>query len=67
LDKVMLVTAKEEPDPERVQVTPVQSHTGVLEFHLLVPTTLERFIKMSCAFCGGRGGGASAAAAMGAW
>jgi len=63
----MLVTSKEEPDPERVQATPVQLHTGVLEFHLLVPTTLERFIKMRCTSSGGRGGGASAAAAMGAW
>jgi len=62
----MLVT-KEEPDPKGVQVTPVQLHTCVLEFHLLVPTTLERFIKMRCTSSGGRGGGASAAAAMGAW
>jgi len=63
----MLVTTEEEPDPEGVQATPVQLHTGVLEFHLLVPTTLERLIKMTCASSGVRGGGASAAAAMGAW
>jgi len=62
----MLVT-KEEPDPKGVQVTPVQLHTGVLELHLLVAATLERFIKMPCASSGVRGGGASAAAAMGEW
>jgi hypothetical protein len=62
LDKVMLVTTMEEPDPEGEQATPVQLHTGVVSFHLLAPTTLEIFIKMSF-----WEDGASAPAAMGAW
>jgi hypothetical protein len=62
LDKVMLVTTMEEPDPEGEQATPVQLHTGVVSFHLLAPTTLEIFIKMSF-----WEDGASAPAAIGAW
>nr|CAB3502568.1 unnamed protein product [Digitaria exilis] len=67
LDNLMLVTTKEEPDPEREQVTPGQLHTGMVEFQVLVPTMLERFVMMEfCVLSSSGEDGASAAEAIGA-
>ena len=58
----MLVTTKDELDPEREQATPVEVQKFLLELHPS-PTRLERSIMMtSCALSSGREDGTSTAA-----